>query len=147
MASFVVEEGKQFLAAFLAGAAIACVYDFLRILRRGIKHADAIVYGEDLLFWILTGMALFYMSLLMNNGEFRLYFFLGMFAGAAVYHRTLSRFIVAGGGFLLKKILEILQYILKKIIKLCKICNIFNIKRKKATRGGSFEDNKRDRTP
>lgn len=132
--------------AFVTGAAIAFVYDFFRILRRGIKHADAIVSGEDLLFWILTGMALFYMSLYINNGEFRLYFILGMFAGAFVYNRTVSRFFVAAGSFLLRKIVEIIQFLLKKTVKLCKICNIFGKKYKKATRGGSFEDNQRDRT-
>lgn len=120
-----------------AGIVLFCVYDFLRVLRRVIKHGNALVAGEDLLFWILSSVQAFGFFMFVNKGKYRFYMFLAMLLGAFLYKKTLSRIIVGYFSIFLRKIAEIFGNILKKAVRWVKI------KRRKKngnkTRGGNIE--------
>ena len=79
-----------FLVFSLTGVVIGVLFDFFRILRRSIKTSNTITYIEDILFWILTGILILYSIWFFNNGEIRIFIFLGIL----LYIFTLSNIIV-----------------------------------------------------
>ena len=89
------------------GIIIGLLFDFFRILRRSFKTRDFITYIQDILFWILTGFILLYSILIFNNGEIRLFMFLGVFLGIILYILTISSYIIKFSVHIIKVIKNI----------------------------------------
>ena len=83
-----------FLVFSLTGVAIGILFDFFRILRKSIKTSNLVTYIQDILFWILTGIIVLYSIWYFNNGELRIFVFLGLIIGILIYMTTLSSIIV-----------------------------------------------------
>lgn len=83
-----------FLVFSLTGVSIGILFDFFRILRKTIKTSNLITYIEDVLFWILTGLFVLYNIWFFNNGEIRIYMFLGIMLGVLIYMSTLSSIVI-----------------------------------------------------
>ena len=90
----VQNQAYLFLVFSLTGVVIGVLFDFFRILRRSIKTSNTITYMEDILFWILTGILILYSIWFFNNGEIRIFIFLGIIVGILLYIFTLSNIIV-----------------------------------------------------
>lgn len=101
--------------AFLSGAVITIVYDVLRIFRRVISHGNLWIGVEDFLFWIFTALWSFSVLYRENDGSLRMYTVLAMGAGMIVYHMTISEPLVNILGKILKKILQVIFFPLKKL--------------------------------
>ena len=97
-----------FLVFTLTGVVIGVLFDFFRIFRRTIKTSNIMTYIEDVLFWILTGLLILYNIWYFNNGEIRIYMFLGIIMGVLIYMSTLSNILI-------KLFLKIFQAIIKLI--------------------------------
>lgn len=109
-----------FLVFTLTGVLIGILFDFFRILRRSIKTSNIITYIEDILFWILTGVLILYNMWYFNNGEIRIYMFLGIIIGVLVYITTLSNIVI-------KTCTKILNYIIKGLkVPFNAIITVFN---------------------
>lgn len=78
---------------FIGGMVIGIIFDFFRILRKLIKFPDFIVYIQDIIFWILTGIILIFLLFVFTNGVFRFYIIINLFFGIIVYFLTFSKFI------------------------------------------------------
>lgn len=104
-----------FLVFSLTGVAIGILFDFFRILRRSIKTSNIITYIEDVLFWILTGILILYNIWYFNDGEIRVYMFLGIILGVLVYMSTLSNIFVRIFTKVLRYIIKILEIPFKTI--------------------------------
>ena len=105
-----------FLVFSLTGVTIGILFDFFRILRKTIKTPNIITYIEDILFWILTGLLVLYNIWHFNDGEIRIFMFLGIILGALIYMSILSKGVI----FVFTKILQTIIKILEipfKIIK------------------------------
>ena len=98
-----------FLVFSLTGIAIGILFDFFRILRRSIKTSNIVTYIQDILFWILTGIIILYSVWYFNNGELRIFVFLGLIIGILIYMTTLSSIIIK----IFSKLLVFLINILK----------------------------------
>lgn len=61
-----------------------------RFLQRQ-KRKNWIVFINDLLFWILQGLSIFYVLFLVNEGEVRIYVFLALLCGFAAYQSLMKR--------------------------------------------------------
>jgi len=61
-----------------------------RFLQRS-KRARLIVFLHDLLFWLLQALLIFYVLLLTNEGELRVYIFLALLCGYAAYQSLFRR--------------------------------------------------------
>lgn len=105
-----------FLVFSLTGVAIGILFDFFRILRRSIKTSNIITYIEDILFWILTGFLILYNIWYFNNGEIRIYMFLGIIMGVLVYMSTLSNIFVKVFSKILSTIIKVIELPFKAII-------------------------------
>ena len=70
------------------------IFDIFRILRKTFKHKDFVIYLQDILFWILTGILLLYTTFIFNDSEIRLYMILSSFLGFIIYLFTISKFFI-----------------------------------------------------
>ena len=112
----VQNQAYLFLFFSLTGVAIGVLFDFFRILRRTIKTANIITYIEDILFWVLTGILILYNIWYFNNGEIRVYMFLGIILGVLIYMSTLSNIVVKLFTRILGTIIKVLELPFKTII-------------------------------
>lgn len=99
------------------GALIGILFDIFRIIRRSFKTADFITYIEDICFWLLAGLILLFSIFTFNNGELRLYVFLGILFGTLIYLLTLSKYFILIFVKIITFIKKILWYPISKIIQ------------------------------
>ena len=105
-----------FLVFSLTGVIIGILFDFFRILRRTIKTSNFITYVEDILFWILTGLLILNNIWYFNNGEIRIYMFLGIILGILIYMLTLSSILIKVFSMLFRILINVLELPFKTII-------------------------------
>ncbi len=123
-----INQAYLFLIFVLNGFIIGLLFDFFRILRKAFKTADILTYCQDILFWILTGLLTLYSIFVFNNGEIRIYIFLGILIGIILYMLLLSKYIILINVYILNKIKMCIKLILKIIVIPFKF--IFNIFKK-----------------
>lgn len=123
-----INQAYLFLIFVLNGFIIGLLFDFFRILRKAFKTADILTYCQDILFWILTGLLTLYFIFVFNNGEIRIYIFLGILIGIILYMLLLSKYIILINVYILNKIKMCIKLILKIIVIPFKF--IFNIFKK-----------------
>lgn len=125
MVASVNEQAITFLLTVMGGCIIGLTYDCIRIFRRIIKHNNLVMNIEDLLYFILCGLFIFFILFNKNYGEIRAFSLFGSLLGGIIYFLSLSPIIVEYGtkiiGTLLKLLKTIILFILKPILLLLKI--------------------------
>ena len=104
-----------FLVFSLTGVIIGILFDFFRILRKNIKTPNIITYIEDILFWVLTGILILYNIWYFNDGEIRIFMFLGIILGVLIYMSILSKMVISIFSKILQTIIKILEIPFKVI--------------------------------
>lgn len=115
MSAGILEELRVVGIAVVYGAAITFVYDLIRIFRRIIAHGNFWIGLEDFLFWIWTSLWSFSVLYRENDGNLRMYTIGSMVLGMILYHQLISEFFVKISAKILKRILGILLFPLKKV--------------------------------
>ena len=110
----VANQAYVFFIFTINGILIGLLFDFFRILRKAIKTSNFITYVEDIIFWILTGFIILYSIFVFNNGELRLFVFLGILIGVLVYMFFISEYFIRYN----IKMINIAKNILKKCKKI-----------------------------
>ena len=90
----IISQVYLFLIFIVNGILVGILFDFFRILRKSFKTKDIITYIEDLLFWILAGTSILYFIFVYNNGEIRLFMFLGIAIGLVLYMLIFSSLFI-----------------------------------------------------
>lgn len=118
-------QAYTFLLFMLNGICIGIFFDIFRILRKTFKTRDWITYLEDILFWLLSGCITLYFIFVFNQGEIRLYIFLGILLGVIVYILSISKYFIKLNVIVIEalknifgKIFAIILYPIKKILKI-----------------------------
>lgn len=114
----IFDELITLLCFVFTGALIGILFDIFRIIRRSFKTADFITYIEDICFWLLAGLILLFSIFTFNNGELRLYVFLGILFGTLIYLLTLSKYFISIFVKIITFIKKILWYPISKIIQI-----------------------------
>lgn len=133
----------SFLVFILNGFLIGILFDIFRISRKSFKTPDFITYIEDIAFWIGSGMLLLFSIFKFNNGELRVFIFIGLFLGISTYLLIFSKLfinislhiinvvkksfyilIILPINYILKFInliiIKPLKFVYKKLFKMCK---------------------------
>jgi len=117
-------QARFFLMTVLAGFLTAFLFDLFRVLRRLFRHPNFLTQAEDVVFWILAILGVFYIFL-RENAQMRVFTFVGLFVGMALYFLTLSFYVRlvlnAVTGFLKRVVItafKILLFPLKALFKL-----------------------------
>lgn len=111
----------SFIVFILNGLIIGLIFDIFRIFRKSFKTPDFITYLQDFLFWIIAGSILLYSIFKFNNGELRLYIFIGILLGVSAYILIFSRFFI-------KISVEIINFVKKVLFILIVVPTKFIIK-------------------
>lgn len=157
-----------FAMFILNGLLIGILFDIFRIFRKSFNTSDFITYVQDIMFWIFSGLILLYSIFKFNNGEIRLFVFIGVMLGISLYILIFSRMFVKVSVYIInfikklfekliiipiKFILKILNkifyrpfiFLCKKIAKLGKkIMSFFKTKSKKIVTKSGIYKNKKD---
>ena len=90
MSESIIRDNYFLLYSLILGVCVTILYDILRILRRVLKHKDALVSIEDSLYWIVVAISVFYVMHTESNGTLRWFAILGAAIGMGIYKKTLS---------------------------------------------------------
>lgn len=104
---------SSFIIFIIVGGTISIIFDIFRVLRKTFKTPDFLTYFEDICFWIISGALIIISTFLFNNGELRLYIFIGLFLGSLIYILFISKYFI--------KLSMILINIVKKLIHILTI--------------------------
>lgn len=90
-----------FIVFILNGFLIGLLFDIFRVLRKNFKTPDSITYLQDILFWLLSGIMIIFTIIKFNNGEIRMFIFLGIFLGFSVYMLLFSKLFIKVSTYIL----------------------------------------------
>lgn len=75
----------SFLAAFLTGMTVACVYWCIRKLRRVVRHSLKLIAVEDAAYWVFSAVYVFAQMYYTESGRIRWYFAVGAGLGIVMF--------------------------------------------------------------
>lgn len=107
------EQLISFLYFIITGMSLGIIFDIFRILRKSFKTSDIVTNIEDIIFGIISGIILLTSIFIFNNGELRLYLFLGIIFGIIIYMLFISKYFI-------KINVAIINFIKKTIILITK---------------------------
>ncbi len=117
MSASIIKEWHFWLVSIAAGAAMAFVYDLLRLFRRLVRHGRLWVDAEDLLFWAACFFASFTLLYYGNNGVIRFAAVFGADIGMLFYELTLGRIFVKYSALFINRLFAPIIGFIKKIVK------------------------------
>ncbi len=85
-----------------------------RFLNRS-RRKRWIVFIYDILFWVVQGLAIFYILFLVNRGEIRFYIFLALLCGFATYQSLLKRMYIRFLELIISAVIAIYRFFLKML--------------------------------
>ncbi|WP_075979835.1 spore cortex biosynthesis protein YabQ [Bacillus massilinigeriensis] len=77
------------------------------------KRKGWIVFFNDILFWTVQGLIIFYILFLVNKGELRFYIFLALLCGFAAYQSLLKQIYLRLLEFVISTIVTIYRFFVK----------------------------------
>ena len=83
-----------FIIFLLNGFLIGTIFDIFRILRKSFRTPDIITYIEDIAFGIIAGVLVLISIIKFNNGDLRLYLFIGIIFGLIIYLLIFSNIFI-----------------------------------------------------
>ena len=125
------------ISFFFAGIIIGVLFDIFRVTRKSFRTPNIIIYIEDILFWILTGLIIILTTYLHTDGQIRLYMILMLITGAFTYFILVSKYFIKINVKLLNLVQSITKFIIHLVINPFKIILSFiksNIKIKKISK-------------
>lgn len=115
-----LEQLTNFIYFIITGMVLGIIFDIFRILRKSFKTSDVVTNIEDILFGISTGIILLGSIFLFNNGELRLYLFLGIAIGIIIYMLFISKYFIKINVAIINFIKKIIKFLTKPFIILFK---------------------------
>ncbi len=94
MSPDILMEVRLLILSMLTGIGLMALYDGLRIVRILIRHRWVWIGVEDLVYWIISGLAVFYLLYRENSGMIRWYVIGCVFLAMVVYDRCVSVFLL-----------------------------------------------------
>ncbi len=98
----IVIELNLVLQSAALGAALMAAYDLLRVWRRIFSHGKKVVVAEDIVFWIVAGIAIFLLLDVESQGGMRAYAIVAVAIGMFLFENLFGRWFIKFINFLLK---------------------------------------------
>ncbi|MCL2051477.1 MAG: spore cortex biosynthesis protein YabQ [Lachnospiraceae bacterium] len=117
MSQGILMEVDFFINSLIVGVIITFAYDWLLILRKCIRHNIIFISIEDLIFWLVCAMGVFYVLYHENNGILRWFAVFGATIGMFIYKKLLSQSFVNVTSAIIIKAFKIL---LKPLLFMCR---------------------------
>ena len=88
------EQVRVFISIVGIGFMVGFFYDFLRLVRKFVKHSVLVCNIQDALYWVMVLVTVFYFMLNFFYGELRFFSVLGFFIGMILYFFTISLLVL-----------------------------------------------------
>jgi spore cortex biosynthesis protein YabQ len=93
------------------GSLFGAMFDtYQRFLNRP-KRKSWIVFLNDLIFWVIQALVIFYALFLVNNGELRFYIFVALLCGFAAYQSLFKKLYLGLLEFLISTVISIFKFL------------------------------------
>ncbi len=102
-----------FLYFILEGMAAGIFLDVLRVFRHNRNVSDVVVCLEDVLYWIVLGCGVIWLSYILNAGTIRIYMVLAVFLGMLIYFLTLTNFTYKVFDFICRYLVRLIGWLIK----------------------------------
>jgi hypothetical protein len=112
---YLAEQTRFFLEAILLGAAFGLLYDALRITRLAIPAPYAVVFVEDVLYFLFLGMATFLFLMRTIDGQVRFFILVGAVIGALLYFMSVSVLVMMVSGAIIKAVKAFIGFIVYRL--------------------------------
>lgn len=104
------------IAMAVMGAWLGAALDtYGRFLKRP-KRATWVLFINDILFWMVQALLLFYVLLLVNEGQLRFYIILAILCGYAAYQSLLKNIYLKILEFIIKSVIWTYRFVYRLII-------------------------------
>lgn len=111
-----LEQLISFIYFIIVGIVLSIIFDIFRILRRTIKTSDIVTNIQDILFCIITGIVILFSIFYFNEGQLRLYIFIGIILGITFYMIFISKYFIKINVIIINFIKKILFLLIKPFI-------------------------------
>ena len=91
MKQLIAQQVQFILLMTMSGMSLMAGYDVLRLFRWLIPHGEIAVAVEDLFYWMVVSVPVFYLFLAFHDGMIRWYGLVSVFGGIVLYEYGLSR--------------------------------------------------------
>lgn len=115
-----IEQLTSFIYFILTGILLGIIFDIFRISRRTIKTSDFFTNLEDVLFGLIAGIIILFSIFKFNNGELRLYIFIGLSIGIILNMLFISKYFIKINIYIISFIKKTFKFLFKPIIFLVK---------------------------
>lgn len=115
-----IEQLTSFIYFILTGILLGIIFDIFRISRRTIKTSDFFTNLEDVLFGLIAGIIILFSIFNFNNGELRLYIFIGLSIGIILNMLFISKYFIKINIYIISFIKKTFKFLFKPIIFLVK---------------------------
>jgi len=106
-----------FLYSVLFGFFLGYIFDLFRITRIAFKTCNAIIFIEDVIFFVIATISSFIFILTNNNGVLRCFLIVGELLGAIIYFFSLSIVIIKAATAIINFIKAIIRFLYKIFIR------------------------------
>lgn len=80
--------------AVIVGIAVGMFYDLFRMIRRIFPSPYSTIIAQDVIFWLVSAVAVFFTAIWWGHGVVRIYFILCVLACALIYCSTVGAAVV-----------------------------------------------------
>lgn len=91
MKQLIAQQVQFILLMTISGMSLMAGYDMLRLIRWLFPHGKVSIAVEDLLYWAIVSVPVFYLFLEFHDGIIRWYGLVAVFSGIILYEYGLSR--------------------------------------------------------
>ena len=99
-----VHQLQQLLLSGGFGFLLGIYYELFRLWRLWFRSSPRAIFFQDLVFFVTASAATFLFDLCLSGGMFRLYLFLGIGLGFAVYYVTVGRLVMSVSRRLMRRL-------------------------------------------
>lgn len=117
MSQNIVQEVTFFLHSIVMGLIITFAYDWILIFRRLVRHGRLLTSAEDLLYWFVCGIGVFYMLYKENSGVLRWFAVMGAALGMVFYKLAIKNRLVNIMSTYIHKIMWFIIRIIQIVLK------------------------------
>ncbi|MCZ0703593.1 spore cortex biosynthesis protein YabQ [Natronobacillus azotifigens] len=93
-----------------AGAYLGCMFDTIEVFSPRWKGKKIFSYVIEISFWLLQTLFMFYLLLVINNGEINFYFLVAIYIGFTIYQHFLARGYKVVLAYIIKVVNAIYQF-------------------------------------
>ena len=116
MGVYLAEQTTIFLQAILLGFVYGIFYDAFRITRLAIPTARWVVFAQDVLFFFVCSVSVFFFFMRTMDGQVRFFVLFGVILGMVIYFYSLSILIMGVSAAIIRVMKAVLRFICRWVL-------------------------------